>query len=132
MLQTKLNLNKPFLRLVFILLFSYAIPLIADTGLQLTKEEQAWIKANPKIKVANEVDWPPFDYVENGQPAGYAIDVMRLIAHKTGLQLKFINGYSWDELLQQFKAGEIDLLPALFTNEARRKYILFSKEEGKK
>ena len=127
MLQTKSNLSKTFVRIVFILLFSYAAPLVADIELQLTKAEQAWIKANPQIKVANEIDWPPFDYVKNGQPAGYAIDVARLIAQKTGLGLKFINGYSWDELLQQFKAGKIDLLPALFVNDERRKYILFTR-----
>lgn len=127
MLQTKSNLSKVFVRIVFILLFSYAAPLVADIELKLTKAEQAWIKANPQIKVANEIDWPPFDYVKNGQPTGYAIDVTRLIAKKTGLRLKFINGYSWDELLQQFRVGKIDLLPALFVNNERRKYILFSK-----
>ena len=128
MLLKKLNIIKVFLILVLTLpynLSAYATPFSVE--LNLTKEEQAWIKSHPEIKVANETDWPPFDYVENGQPAGYSIDVVRLIGRKTGLKLKFVNGYSWDELMQQFKAGKIDLLPALFVNDNRREYISFTK-----
>ena len=99
----------------------------ADVSLQLTKEEQAWIKAHPQLTVANETDWPPFDYFENGKPAGYSIDIVRLIADKTGLQLKFVNGHTWQELMQQFKASKIDILPALFVNDERLKYISFTK-----
>jgi len=105
-----------------------SIPAIAaDASLQLTQEEQAWIKAHPKLTVANEIDWPPFDYVDNGKPAGYSIDVVRLIAQKTGLQMKFINGYSWEELMQQFQTGKIDIMPAIYVNDQRRRYTLFSK-----
>lgn len=99
----------------------------ADDSLRLTKEEQAWIKAHPQITVANETDWPPFDYVEDGEPAGYSIDVARMIARKTGLRLKFVNGYTWQNLMRQFKDGKIDVLPALFVNDERLKYISFSK-----
>ena len=119
-----------FLNLFSCLLFSLclSIPVMAtDASLQLTKEEQAWIKAHPQLTVANETDWPPFDYVEDGKPAGYSIDVARLIAHKAGLRLKFINGYTWQELMKQFKEGKIDILPALFVNDDRLKYISFTK-----
>ena len=99
----------------------------ADAILELTKEEQAWIKAHPQITVANETDWPPFDYVEDGEPAGYSIDVARLIARKTDLRLKFVNGYSWKELIQQFQTGKIDIMPAIYVNDQRRRYTLFTK-----
>ena len=99
----------------------------ADELLQLTQAERAWIKTHPQLTIANETDWPPFDYIENGEPAGYSIDVARLIARKTGLRLKFVNGYTWQELMQQFKADKIDILPALFVNDERLKYISFTK-----
>jgi len=99
----------------------------ADELLQLTQAERAWIKTHPQLTIANETDWPPFDYIENGEPAGYSIDVTRLIARKTGLRLKFVNGYTWQELMQQFKADKIDILPALFVNDERLKYISFTK-----
>ena len=98
----------------------------AEASLQLTDKERAWIKANPVVTVANELDWPPFDYVESGQPAGYSIDVIRLIEKKTGLKVKFVNGYTWKELFEQFQADKIDILPAVYVSDERRKTILFT------
>jgi hypothetical protein len=68
-------------------------------AVQLTPDERAWILANPELRVANEMDWPPFDYAENGEPRGYSIDLINLIGEKTGLKFKYINGYTWPELL---------------------------------
>lgn len=110
------------------LLFAFSSVVGAvGASLELTNEEREWIKMHPQITVANEADWPPFDYIENGKPAGYSIDVVRLIEKKTGLKVKFVNGFTWQELMQQFKAGKIDLLPALFINKKRQDYILFTK-----
>ncbi|RLD35593.1 MAG: hypothetical protein DRI83_06635, partial [Bacteroidetes bacterium] len=74
-----------------------------NTDIVLTSEESEWIAANTNIKVANELDWPPFDFAVDGEPKGYSIDLIKLIAEKTGLQLEFVNGYSWAELLDLFK-----------------------------
>jgi ABC-type amino acid transport substrate-binding protein len=88
--------------------------LSGENLLNLTAEEQAWIKANPEIRVGNEMDWPPFDFVENGKPMGYSID--------------FFNGYTWVELLDMFKAGKLDVLPAIYETEERKKEIAFTTE----
>jgi PAS domain S-box-containing protein len=97
----------------------------ANTGL-FTKDELSWIRDNPEIIIGNEMDWPPFDFVENGLPAGLAIDVMKLIAKKSGLKLSFVNGYSFAELLNKLKNKEIDLMPALLVNSERKNFILFT------
>ncbi|MBF0193459.1 MAG: transporter substrate-binding domain-containing protein [Magnetococcales bacterium] len=94
--------------------------------LQLTMEEMAWIEANPVIKVGNETDWPPFDFIEDGKPQGFSIDLIRLIGEKTGLNIEFIKGLSWSQLLEQYKAGKIDVLPAIFDQPERRKFSDFS------
>ena len=99
----------------------------SDSLIELTPLEKDWIKEHPQIIVANETDWPPFDYVENGRPAGYSIDIVRLIEKKTGLTVRFVNGFTWQELMQRFKAGKIDLMPAIFSNRERQNYILFTK-----
>jgi len=110
-----------------LLCFFFFFAATVEASLNLTKEERAWIKENPQLIVANEMGWPPFDYTENAKPAGYSIDVIRLIADKMGLQMKFINGYTRKKLLRKFKAGEIDILPAIFINNEQRKTISFSK-----
>jgi ABC-type amino acid transport substrate-binding protein len=41
----------------------------------LSTEQKQWLAANPgPLKIGNELDWPPFDFVEDGQPNGYSMD----------------------------------------------------------
>ena len=98
----------------------------AESGLNFTAEERAWIRENSKLKVGNELDWPPFDFVENGEPKGYSIDLINLIGEKAGLKFEFINGHTWSELLEKFKAGEIDIMPAIYVDEQRKTYIAYT------
>ena len=37
----------------------------ADVG--LSAEERAWVATSPVLKVGNEMDWPPFDFAEDGE-----------------------------------------------------------------
>ncbi|MCG8633043.1 MAG: transporter substrate-binding domain-containing protein [Desulfobacterales bacterium] len=89
-------------------------------------EEQAYIKANPRIKVSNEFDWPPFDFVADGEPAGFGIELMDLLAEKAGLDFTYVNGYTWDELVDMFFEGELDVLHSLSITPERQKKALFS------
>lgn len=95
--------------------------------IELTKKEKEWIKKHPIIKVSNEMDWVPFDYNENGKPLGYSIDVIKLLAKKIGIEVEFISGLTWDELLQALKGKKIDLVHSAKRTEDREEYALFSR-----
>jgi PAS domain S-box-containing protein len=103
---------------------------ISDTPqIELSPAERKWLKDNPgPLVVANEMDWPPFDFAENGEPKGFAIDLMRLIAAKAGMNIKFVNGLSWAELMAKFKVGEIDIMPAIYKNDERLAFISFTSD----
>ncbi len=101
------------------------------SSINLTQEEKAYIKANPVIRVANEMDWPPFDYVEIGEPSGYSIEHIRLLADKVGLRIEFVNGYSWAELVELFKQKKIDAMPVFYFNEERDAYTLYTSSYAK-
>uniref|UniRef100_UPI00049008E4 transporter substrate-binding domain-containing protein n=1 Tax=Psychromonas aquimarina TaxID=444919 RepID=UPI00049008E4 len=92
----------------------------------LNKEEQEFIRDNPQLKVSNELDWPPFDFAESGEPMGYSIDLIKLIGLKTGLEFKFVNGYLWSELVVLFKEKTIDILHSLSKTKEREAMGLFS------
>lgn len=94
--------------------------------LDLTREELKFLRENPVIRVGNEEDWAPFDFSRHGKPMGYAIDHLELLGRKLGISFEYINGYTWAELLQLFKKGEVDLLPSLWISENRQKYMLFT------
>ena len=82
-----------------------------ETAVTLSPVEEQFLQENPVIRVASEMDWTPFDFVENGEPNGYSIDLLRRIAQKTGLNLTWVNGYTWDELLSMGKARKVDVFP---------------------
>ena len=93
---------------------------------QYTEQERAFIHANPDIRVSNEFDWPPFDFVTSGEPAGFGIDLMNLLAEKSGLHFTYVNGFTWDELVQMFFEGKLDVLHSLSITPERRENALFS------
>ncbi|MBF0383438.1 MAG: transporter substrate-binding domain-containing protein [Magnetococcales bacterium] len=93
---------------------------------KLTPEEQAWVKKHPIIWVANETDWPPFDFAEDGIAKGYSIDLIKLAAEKVGVTCRFINGYTWEVLLKMGKERKVDLFPAIWKNADREKFLTFT------
>ena len=110
------------------LLLSLTVFFIISTSYsQLTDEEKDFIKSNSVVRVGNEMDWPPFDYVEEGLPTGYSIDLIQLAAEKSGFTIEFVNQLTWAELMEAFKKGEIDLLPAVYEDEDRKKFMSFTK-----
>ena len=102
---------------------------LEGTGIRsrLTPEQQAFIDAHPVIRVANEMDWPPYDFVEHGRPAGYAIEHIKLLAKYLGVTVEFVNGYTWSQLLELFQAKKIDVMPVMYRNAERAKYTAFTK-----
>ncbi len=92
----------------------------------LTSEEKSWLAAHPMIRVSNEMDWPPFDFAIGNEPQGYSIDLLNLLAERIGIQIEYVNGYTWEELLAKFKRGEIDLMHSLVRTPEREAFGLFS------
>ena len=86
-------------------------------ALDLSKEQQAFIQGAGKIRVSNEMDWPPIDYAVSGKPQGYSVDLMRMIAGMTGMDIEFVNGYTWPELKELFINKEIEILQPVFTSK---------------
>ena len=97
--------------------------LFAATPLVLTPEEKAWIQKNPTIKVSNERDYPPYDFIQDGQAAGYSIDYIKLIADKVGLKLSFVGNKTWTELIDAFKKKEIDLFHPIGYKKEREAFL---------
>jgi len=82
----------------------------------LSSHQQKLVAAAPTLHVANETNWAPIDFTVSGQPQGYSIDLLNIISSMTGLKFEYINGFTWLELIDKFKRGEIDLLHSLFKN----------------
>ena len=94
--------------------------------LGLTDGEQAWLRDHPIIRVSNEPDWPPYDFTAAGRPTGFAIDYLSLLSEKAGVRFEFVTA-DWNELMEKFKQGEIDLIHPLQYSKKRESFMLFTK-----
>ncbi|MEZ5758889.1 MAG: transporter substrate-binding domain-containing protein [Emcibacteraceae bacterium] len=93
----------------------------------LSAEEQLWVSSHPVVRVTNQMDWAPIDFVQGGEATGFSIDYINLVLQNVGLSAEYINGYSWDELHKQTEEKKIDIIHSLIETEQRDKYFLFSK-----
>jgi ABC-type amino acid transport substrate-binding protein len=78
----KRTLNIGFFILLCLTVFFPFNILSQTSNLQFTEEEKNWIANNPVLNVGNERFWPPMDFVKDGEPMGYSIDLMDLIAKR--------------------------------------------------
>jgi ABC-type amino acid transport substrate-binding protein len=92
----------------------------------LNPAEISWITEHPVIRVSNEMDWPPFDFNQNGQPLGLSIDLLNMIADRTGLKIDYRSGYSWNELQEMLKRKELDIIHSLTKSDERAKFMSFT------
>ena len=98
----------------------------ATTPIDVTREEQTWIENHPVIRVSNETNWPPFDFAINGQPQGFSIELMNLLAERIGIELEYVSSDNWSELQGLFERGELDVLQPINTTPEREKNGLIS------
>ena len=94
--------------------------------LELTESEQQLIENSQSLKISNQLGWAPIDYAIAGEPRGYSIDILNMVSEMTGLQFDYINGFSWTQLVEQYRAGKIDVLHSLLKTESNTELGHFS------
>lgn len=79
-----------------------------------------------KLTMATNAEFPPFEYVENGEIVGADIEIAQAIAGKLGMELEIINT-DFDGALMGASTGKYDMAVAGITaNEDRKKNMNFS------
>lgn len=91
--------------------------------MNLTDAETAWLKRDGKAVVGITKDYLPFDYYENGQYKGISGEIINEISRITGIKFEGRLG-DFDELYEQLKRGDIDILNIAKTDE-REKLFYF-------
>lgn len=90
----------------------------------LASEEQQWVENNEMVVGVEH--WPPVLFVnDKDELSGLSGELVAKIAAATGIKVRIQEG-TWEELLEEFKNGKIDLLPDVYFFEERKKYALYS------
>lgn len=92
----------------------------------LTPQEWEYLKRLPVLQVANMKDYPPFEYTVSGNPRGYSVELIKLLAKRLDLKLNFVNGYSFTELTELFYQGKVDIMLSMMRTAKRESVGSFS------
>ncbi len=77
--------------------------------------------------VGSDFTWPPFEYIDDeGEYAGFDVELMRMIAEEIGVEVVWEN-LAWDSLFTKVIDGQVDLaISAIGYSETRDENMDFS------
>ena len=71
------------------------------------------------IVIGGDHNYPPFEFLnENGQPAGFNVDLTRAIARELGLDIQIRLG-PWEDIRKELIRGDIDAVQGMFYSAER-------------
>ena len=115
-------------RVAATLLLCLALWTAPAIGLELSAEEQAWLAAHPELRLGVDGAWPPFEFRdEQDRYLGLSADYVRLIEQRLQIKLQPTPPSSWSEVINQAKAGQLDILPGVMATPERQEYLTFTR-----
>ncbi len=127
MLEKK-NKNISMLVLCMALLMMLTHSVSAATPVQLSEDEVNWLKAHPKIHLAVDVGWPPFEYVDaENNYVGMAADYIALVSEKLGIHFEVEKEKVWADVVEAVKQRELDMYSCVVPTPQRREYVNFTR-----
>jgi two-component system sensor histidine kinase EvgS len=87
----------------------------------------AWLKSNANLVVAYRTDWPPFEFQQDGKPAGLVPELMSRLEAKLGVRFQNTTPVSRLQAEEQLKTGEVDILPGISRTPRTNQDFLFTR-----
>lgn len=98
-----------------------------NTRYMFTDEEFQYLATHPVVRLANDIDWEPFEYIDKqGQYQGIAADYFTLLSRKLGIQFVPNRTLNWSETVEKAKAGELDVYSCAVATPKRKAYMQFT------
>ena len=108
--------------LAFLVLLLGTIP----TGSALTQELEAG-EPDRQVNVVVFKHFPPqYQLDKNGDPTGFAVDVMEAVAARAGLRLKYIVKDTGTEVIDELLSGRADVIPNVGIAAGREEIMAFT------
>jgi diguanylate cyclase (GGDEF)-like protein/PAS domain S-box-containing protein len=128
--QCHWSFNCLAISLLLLLVSASAVLAETDTSrltLQLTAEEQAWLKDHPNIRFAPAPNYPPVEFFdEEGVYRGITSDFIDHIKEKFGYSFNIVRLKNWSEVIAQTKLRKVDMWGAAAKTEERETYMRFT------
>ncbi|WP_232293404.1 ABC transporter substrate-binding protein/permease [Stigmatella aurantiaca] len=88
------------------LLLGVLLPVLAEPA---PAGELERIRTAGVLRVAIDATYPPMEFLENGQPVGFDVDLSRELARRLGVTAQFIV-MDWDGILAGLTSGRYDII----------------------
>lgn len=120
--------QKNIIKTLLMLIFSIACCAAHAASIELTQEEQAWIKEHKTIRISGPQAFPPFQYFdEDGTFKGMASDYIFHIADMAGLKIEVLKKIPWSEVLKKIETKDLDVLTCAAVTPERAHYLSYTK-----
>jgi PAS domain S-box-containing protein len=104
----------------------YFVPGRQKLLLSLTLGEREWLANHSRVRVMVGT-WPPFQFMDKDQPKGMAVEYVKTLLNRIGLNTEFVP-ISWADALNDIsKLESVDLLPTIAHSPEREKLVAFTK-----
>lgn len=78
----------------------------ASSGAASSSENQYTLVNQGKLTVASDLATPPFEYADDsGEPQGFTVELMGMIADRLGLELNYLPAQKFDGIIPSVKQG---------------------------
>lgn len=99
----------------------------ANSAIEFTPAEQAYIVQSSGIKMCVDPDWAPFEQITpQGQHEGITADLVRLVAQRVGLKIDVLPVKDWEESLAASKSKRCQVMSFLNQTPARDAWLIFT------
>jgi ABC-type amino acid transport substrate-binding protein len=79
-----------------------------------------------RLRVGSDMNFAPFEFIEDGEEKGFDVELMREIAQRLGFEVEFVNT-SFDTIFTQLAGGQFDaIISAITITDERDQTIDFS------
>lgn len=100
----------------------------SDVESYLSPAEQQWITEHPDISLGIDPEFYPFVFRdEQGNFQGIGAEYILLLNKRLGLHMEATAPMLWEDAMDGFRRGEIDVLPCVGVTAERSEYALFTK-----
>jgi signal transduction histidine kinase/ActR/RegA family two-component response regulator len=94
----------------------------------LSTKQVAWLQQHQHFSLGISPKLAPFETLnEESGYAGISADYIGILKQKLALQMTPVSGLSWTQVVDQVKAGKIDILPTVVKTSERSQFMAFTK-----
>ena len=99
-----------------------------ENKVNLTPSEEAWLAEHSKIRLAIDVNWAPFEFVDDQkQYRGMAAEYIRLVGNRLGIEWEIDKERPWPKMVEAVKNRELDAFSLVVRTPQRDEFVNFTR-----